>query len=166
MGSDPDLVIPPDRPRDAALRSPMSSTRADAPWREVRERGSPRLLAFMIWVTRKLGRTVGRAFLPPIVVYFLVFGLRAHRLARLSGARAGGGPRSPTAIATTTFAATLPLTAYFLSGRWDFLTSAVRHGGCGRSSSGGRVACSRLASAASRRSGPRRSSARTGRSRC
>ncbi len=100
----------------------MSSTRADAPWREVRERGSPRLLAFMIWVTRKLGRTVGRAFLPPIVVYFLVFSGRARAASRAFLARALGRPATLGDLYRHyfTFAATLLDRVYFLSGRWDY----------------------------------------------
>jgi predicted LPLAT superfamily acyltransferase len=69
----------------------MSSTRADARGAKCASAAAA-LLAFMIWVTRKLGRTVGRAFLPPIVVYFLVFsGARAASRDYLESACSGGG---------------------------------------------------------------------------
>jgi predicted LPLAT superfamily acyltransferase len=100
----------------------MTSARADAPWREVRERGSPRLLAFMIWVTRTLGRPVGRACLPPIVLYFLVFSRRARAASRWFLARALGRPARLADLYRHyhTFAATLLDRVYFLSGRWDY----------------------------------------------
>lgn len=100
----------------------MTSSRADAPWREARERGSPRLLAFMIWLTRTLGRPVGRACLPPIVLYFLAFSRRARAASRGFLARALGRPATLADLYRHyhTFAATLLDRVYFLSGRWDY----------------------------------------------
>jgi predicted LPLAT superfamily acyltransferase len=101
---------------------PTTSTRAEAPWLQARERGSPALLRFMIWVTRTLGRAVGRALLPPIVLYFVVFSRRARAASRAWLTRALGRPATLGDVYRHyhTFAATLLDRVYLLSGRWGY----------------------------------------------
>jgi predicted LPLAT superfamily acyltransferase len=100
----------------------MGSTHAEPAWRAARERGSPALLHFMIWVTRRLGRAVGRALLPPIVLYFVVFSGRARAASRTWLTRALGRPATLADVFRHyhTFAATLLDRVYLLSGRWDY----------------------------------------------
>lgn len=40
-------------------------------WKKTRDRGSPWLIELIIWIILNLGRTVGRLFLYPIVLYFV-----------------------------------------------------------------------------------------------
>ena len=48
------------------------TTRAASPWSQQKERGSPLLARFMIWLTLRLGWSVGRALLLPITLYFVI----------------------------------------------------------------------------------------------
>jgi len=106
----------------------MRTTELEPAWLRARERGSPRLLRFMIWVTLRLGRGVGRALLPPIVLYFVVFSPRPRAasrryLERVLGRRAGLGDvfRHYHAFATTILDR-----VYFLSGRWGYFDVRLR----------------------------------------
>jgi predicted LPLAT superfamily acyltransferase len=61
-------------------------------WLEQRERGTLSALRLITWITRRIGYGAGRALLPPICVYFIVFSGRARRasrdyLARMLGRR-------------------------------------------------------------------------------
>lgn len=47
-------------------------------WRQQNERGSRAAMALLAWVTLKLGRRIGRVFLPPICLYFIVFSRRSR----------------------------------------------------------------------------------------
>jgi len=100
----------------------MASARAEPAWRAARERGSPALLHFMIWVTRRLGRAVGRALLPPIVLYFVAFSGRARAASRAWLTRTLGRPATLVEVYRHyyAFAATLLDRVYLLSGRWDY----------------------------------------------
>ena len=101
----------------------MGSTRAeDASWQAAPERGSPLLLRFMIWVTRRLGRGVARALLPPIVLYFVAFSRRARAASRAWMTRALGRPATLADVYRhyDAFAVTLLDRVYFLTGRWDY----------------------------------------------
>jgi predicted LPLAT superfamily acyltransferase len=100
----------------------MSATPAEGGWLGARERGSSALLAFMIWVTRKLGRAVGRALLPPIVLYFTVFSGRSRAASRAFLGRALGRRATLGDVYRHyhAFAATLLDRVYLLSGRWDY----------------------------------------------
>lgn len=46
--------------------------KATGKWKQTRDRGSPWLIELIIWIILNLGRTIGRFFLYPIVVYFLL----------------------------------------------------------------------------------------------
>jgi predicted LPLAT superfamily acyltransferase len=100
----------------------MGSTRAESAWQAAPERGSPLLLRFMIWVTRRLGRRVARALLPPIVLYFVAFSRRARAASRAWLARALGRPATLADVYRhyDAFAVTLLDRVYFLTGRWDY----------------------------------------------
>jgi predicted LPLAT superfamily acyltransferase len=100
----------------------MSATPADAAWRSLPERGSPWLLRFMIWLTRRLGRGVVRVLLPPIVLYFVAFSRRARAASRAWLTRALGRPATLADVYRhyDTFAVSLLDRVYFLSGRWDY----------------------------------------------
>ena len=50
-------------------KEPPSS---DKNWKKTRDRGSPWLIDLIIWIILHLGRTVGRLFLFPIVLYFVL----------------------------------------------------------------------------------------------
>jgi predicted LPLAT superfamily acyltransferase len=41
-------------------------------WKKTRDRGSPWLIDLIIWIILNLGRTIGRLFLYPIVIYFVL----------------------------------------------------------------------------------------------
>jgi predicted LPLAT superfamily acyltransferase len=47
------------------------STQNKGDWKQTRDRGSPWLIDLIIWIILNLGRTVGRLFLYPIVLYFI-----------------------------------------------------------------------------------------------
>jgi predicted LPLAT superfamily acyltransferase len=85
------------------------------------ERGSAPLMRFMIWVTLRLGHRAGRAFLPPIVLYFFVFAPAARDASRRYLARVLGRP--PTLGERLrhfhTFAVALLDRVYLLCGRFD-----------------------------------------------
>jgi predicted LPLAT superfamily acyltransferase len=100
----------------------MGSTSAESAWQAAPERGSPLLLRFMIGVTRRLGRGVARALLPPIVLYFLAFSRRARAASRAWLARALGRPATLADVYRhfDAFAVTLLDRVYFLTGRWDY----------------------------------------------
>jgi predicted LPLAT superfamily acyltransferase len=66
----------------------------DAEWLTRRERGNPRLLAAMAWLSLRLGRPLSRAALYPIVLYFFLFA-RASRRSELRYLRLALG-REPT----------------------------------------------------------------------
>jgi predicted LPLAT superfamily acyltransferase len=101
---------------------PTASTRVEPGWLRSRERGSPALLRFMIWVTRTLGRAVGRAALPPIVLYFVVFSGRSRAASRAWLTRVLGRPATLGDVYRHyhTFAVTLLDRVYLLAGRWDY----------------------------------------------
>jgi predicted LPLAT superfamily acyltransferase len=100
----------------------MGSTSAESAWQAAPERGSPLLLRFMIGVTRRLGRAVARALLPPIVLYFVAFSRRARAASRAWLARALGRPATFADVYRhfDAFAVTLLDRVYFLTGRWDY----------------------------------------------
>jgi predicted LPLAT superfamily acyltransferase len=51
-------------------------------WRDHQERSSLALLKLMVWISLRLGRTVGRCVLSVITLYFLLFSPRARRASR------------------------------------------------------------------------------------
>ena len=61
-------------------------------WLEQRERGNLAAVRLMTWVTRSLGRRVGRALLLPICAYFVAFAPTARRASRAFLARVLGRP--------------------------------------------------------------------------
>jgi len=48
------------------------SSESDVNWKKTRDRGSPWLIDLIIWIILNLGRTSGRLFLFPIVLYFVL----------------------------------------------------------------------------------------------
>ena len=48
------------------------SERSATSWKKTRYRGSPWLIDLIIWIILNLGRTIGRLFLYPIVVFFIL----------------------------------------------------------------------------------------------
>jgi predicted LPLAT superfamily acyltransferase len=75
----------------------------------------------MIWLTRRLGRSAGRALLPPIVLYFVVFSRRSRAASRAYLGRVLGRQATLADLYRHyhAFAATLLDRVYLLSGRWD-----------------------------------------------
>ncbi len=61
-------------------------------WAARRERGSRLALRFMAWLAITAGRPVARLLLPPITLYFLVFGREARRHSRRYLGRVLGRP--------------------------------------------------------------------------
>ena len=47
-------------------------------WKKTRDRGSPWLIDVIIWIILNLGRTIGRLFLYPIVLYFVLSSSTRH----------------------------------------------------------------------------------------
>ncbi len=90
-------------------------------WLARRERGSPLLIRLITWITLHLGRPVGRALLPPICLYFILFSGGTRRASRDYLRRVLG--RTPRGIDLYrhyhTFAATLLDRVYLLAGRRD-----------------------------------------------
>ena len=48
-----------------------NNTQKKGHWKQTRDRGSPWLIDLIIWIILNLGRTIGRLFLYPIVLYFI-----------------------------------------------------------------------------------------------
>jgi predicted LPLAT superfamily acyltransferase len=61
-------------------------------WLEQRERGTLSALRLITWITQRVGYGAGRALLPPICVYFIVFSGRARPASREFLGRALGRP--------------------------------------------------------------------------
>jgi predicted LPLAT superfamily acyltransferase len=51
-------------------------------WQNQPDRGTPEAIRLILWITRKIGYTAGRLFLPPIVLYFLLTSRQATRSSR------------------------------------------------------------------------------------
>jgi predicted LPLAT superfamily acyltransferase len=56
----------------------MTNKQSDTHWKATQDRGSPWLIDLIIWIILNLGRTIGRLFLFPIVLYF-VFSSKTRR---------------------------------------------------------------------------------------
>jgi predicted LPLAT superfamily acyltransferase len=101
--------------------APVRAAEPEPAWLHARERGSTRLLRFMVWVTLRLGRGAGRFLLPPIVLYFVIFSPRSRAASRRYLARALGRRAGVRDVLRHyhAFAGTILDRVYFLSGRWD-----------------------------------------------
>src|SRR5919106_1668309 len=91
-------------------------------WVERPERGSRIAMRLLVWLTLKLGRPVGRAFLYPICAYFFLFSLRARRasvdyLRRALGRRPGF---RDVLRHYHTFASTVHDRVYLLAGKYSY----------------------------------------------
>ena len=51
-------------------------------WQTQPDRGTPEAIRLILWISRKIGYTAGRFFLPPIVLYFLLTSRHATRSSR------------------------------------------------------------------------------------
>jgi len=108
-------------PRDEAGRS------LTPVWLGQRERGSRSLMALLAWVTLTLGRAFGRLFLPPIALYFVMFGPRARAASAAYLGRIFGRPARLGEIYRHfhTFAAAIHDRVLLLAGRTDVFNVAV-----------------------------------------
>ena len=90
-------------------------------WFRQRERGSPLLILFILWVARRLGRVPARVLLWPISAYFLLAAGNARRASRDYLSRLRGRPAGLVQVARHIhcFAATILDRVFFLSGRFD-----------------------------------------------
>ena len=96
-------------------------------WLAERERGSRWLMAALAWATLKLGRAFGRLFLPPISLYFLVFGPRPRAASAAYLARVFGRPARLSEVYRHihTFAGTIHDRVPILAGRLGALDLAI-----------------------------------------
>ncbi len=90
-------------------------------WLGQRERGSRSLMAALAWVTLTLGRAFGRLSLPPIALYFVLFGPRARTASAAYLARVLGRParRAEVYRHFHTFATAIHDRVLLLAGRTD-----------------------------------------------
>jgi len=97
-------------------------------WLGQRERGSRSLMAVLAWVTLTLGRAFGRLFLPPIALYFVVFGPRARAASADYLGRVFGRPARRAEIYRHfhTFASTIHDRVLLLAGRADVFDVSVQ----------------------------------------
>jgi predicted LPLAT superfamily acyltransferase len=102
---------------------------AVAEWRRRPERGSPLALRTMAWLSMRLGRRRGRAFLYLIAAYFFLFAPRARRSMRDYLRRAlGREPRASDRFRQImTFATTIHDRIYLLAERYDLFDVSL-HG--------------------------------------
>jgi predicted LPLAT superfamily acyltransferase len=98
-------------------------------WRRRPERGSPWALRTMAWLSMRLGRRRGRAFLYLIAAYFFLFAPRARRSMRDYLRRAlGREPRASDRFRQImTFATTIHDRIYLLAERYDLFDVSL-HG--------------------------------------
>lgn len=94
-------------------------------WTAQRERGSPRMIAIILWVAQHIGRGAARLLLWPITLYFLLAATTARRASRGYLGRIQGHPASLAQVARHihTFSATILDRVFFLTGqleRFDF----------------------------------------------
>lgn len=98
-------------------------------WLAQRERGTLGALRLISWITRRLGYGAGRALLPPICLYFIVFSGPARRASRDYLRRVLGRPPTLADIYRHyhTFAATILDRVLLFANRFDEFELAV-HG--------------------------------------
>lgn len=93
-------------------------------WKQTRDRGSPWLIDLIIWIILHLGRTTGRLFLYPIVLYF-VFSSSTRRYSKQYLRRnfQAAGKNKPSFVDTFkhyySFSNMLLDRVYFLTGQTD-----------------------------------------------
>lgn len=99
-------------------------------WRSQPERGSPRLLRLMLWLSRRLGRRFSRLALYPIALYFFLFAPTARRASRAYLARALNHPARTIDMLRhfLTFASTIHDRVYLLDNPTGALTIDCPHG--------------------------------------
>lgn len=109
--------------------SATSSPRGGAEWTRRAERGSPVLIRFIVWFSRRAGRSPARVLLRVIAAYFFLTGGAANRASREFLRRALG--REPTLRERFRllfhFASTVHDRVFFLLGRFDLFAIEV-HG--------------------------------------
>jgi predicted LPLAT superfamily acyltransferase len=98
-------------------------------WLTQPERGSPYAMRLLIWVTLRLGRPIGRLFLYPICLYFMVFSLNARRASYQYLKRVLARPARFHEVFRHyhVFASTVHDRIYLLSGQHDYFDVTV-HG--------------------------------------
>lgn len=94
---------------------------AAAEWATREERGSHTALALMRWLSLRLGRTLSRAVLPFIALYFFIAAPAARRASRNYLSRALGRPATSMDVLRHfhAFAATVHDRAFLLNDRFD-----------------------------------------------
>jgi predicted LPLAT superfamily acyltransferase len=107
-----------------------SSPRRGAEWTRRAERGSPALIRFIVWFSRRFGRASARVLLRLVAAYFFLTARAANRASREFLRRALG--REPTLRERFRllfhFASTVHDRVFFLLGRFDLFSLEV-HGG-------------------------------------
>lgn len=101
--------------------SPRAEAAAVAPWIARRERGSILMMRIMVFVSLRLGRSVGRIVLHVIAAYFFLFApaVRAHMRNYLRRAL-GREPRAADRYRLLlSFASTIHDRLFFISGQFD-----------------------------------------------
>lgn len=90
-------------------------------WTRQRERGSPRMIAIILWVAQHIGRGAARLLLWPITLYFLLTAGNARRASRDYLTRIHDHPASLSQVAQHihTFASTILDRVFFLTGQLD-----------------------------------------------
>ncbi len=63
-------------------RNPAGRQILKQPWLEQRERSNDPTLRFLVWLSLRLGRPVGRMLLYPICLYFFLFSVKGHAASR------------------------------------------------------------------------------------
>jgi predicted LPLAT superfamily acyltransferase len=96
-------------------------------WRAQRERGSQSAIRALVWVTLALGRRVGRLFLYPICVYFILFSRGTRRASTDYLRRVLGRPPRLAEVARHyhAFASTLHDRVYLRAGRYGYFDVRV-----------------------------------------
>ena len=99
-------------------------------WLEQRERGTLSALRLITWITQRIGYGAGRALLPPICLYFIVFSGRARRASRDYLSRILGRPATWSEICRHyhTFAASILDRVMFVGGGLDDFDVRVQGG--------------------------------------
>ncbi|WP_407276047.1 acyl-CoA synthetase [Halothiobacillus sp. DCM-1] len=98
-------------------------------WQTRRERGSPAALRLMLWLSRRLGRSISRLILPVIALYFTLFAPSVRRAARqYSLRRIGRLPRfSERYRQILCFARTVHDRVFLLSGQTERFALSVEN---------------------------------------
>jgi predicted LPLAT superfamily acyltransferase len=106
----------------------MPAEQAD--WRNQPERGSPRLLRFMLWLSRRLGRRLSRIALYPIALYFFLFAPTARRASQAYLARVFNRPARKKDVFQhfLTFASTIHDRVYLLDNPTGVIAIDCPHG--------------------------------------